>query len=326
MSGNAQDSKAADSGLKAKLEQESLFNWHSYLAYLESLSEAAAEEFKKSLHYRNAAAWADALIARVYLGCNLATLIFAILAFASPPLTWLAVAAFAMGIAWNYIDAVGGLVIALYQHKIEDKAAASINVFSSLQLTAATTAFFIGFFGLASGSLLVILSAASGFGFAACIGVSCYLEYRAMRKGEERIKKAEDLGKGLPEPEETLRSQLSAYLEKDRKIVQEHRQSAKIWLGCFIAMIAIAIVGILPMTPFIQGLLLIAVAVVCCASAIYRIPRQAQVPPSIPEDHHPKPSIDLNETSHLAPKEDQYSKKESKQPSEIDKDHPKLDA
>lgn len=298
MSGNETGETTKD--LKEILKKYHVWEWDAYIAFCKAKAENQELENKteKALYRAyEAAIQADQIMNSFYVLFSILTLILTIASLVFPALAWLPITVFAISILWNYSDAICMLAIAFYQYKTEGKLAMGVSIVASLQLTTTATLVFVALLGLASGSLMAIISLALGLAFAACMGISGFLEYQIIRTSENQLKTQKDLLENPPEG--ISKADFALYHEKSKQSIEDHRKSLETWLFFFITMAVISSIGFAPLSPTILALLMIGITAICAGIAFYRLQLSASTPsPKIPIQAGPELSTNLGPKQH----------------------------
>jgi hypothetical protein len=287
--GKSETANVRESDLFKYLKAQGLADYHSYQNFIKAHGETDPHEIAKqadpkSSRYQDIAAAADKGMTITYIILNISTVILAIASLAFPPIAVLPLVTAAFGIAWNYFDVLGGLVVGGEFLHAGDKVSAFGNFFASIQLTAGTTFYVIGLpsLHLLSGALVTVSSAFASFGFAAFMGISCLLEVRAAVKGKQRIAVLAKRYTELDNPENTdtqkstKQKALLNYIKVEQTAVQGHKAMARMWFACFVGMTAISIIGVLTLTPMVAGIALAVAAVGTVATGAYRYHLQSK--------------------------------------------------
>jgi|GEM_PF-4150220 len=186
------------------------------------------------------------------------------------------------GAFWNYYDGVMGLGLALRQWKQGEKGMAGANIFSSVQVIAATITAQIGTYAPTTLALSAsTITGLMGFSFALSMAISCALELAEVEKCDKRIKslekelnvnekKLENLHISFDEkaqPDVIKRYQERSILIRKSILIEKakrdnHIRSAKSWAACAFAMTAVAVAAYVGLSAVTLGAVPIATVLI----------------------------------------------------------------
>lgn len=168
------------------------------------------------------------------------------------------------GFAWNYFDTIGGIAQADRQLSQGEAVIGYANLLASAQLAACSIIANIATFSSAITLPASTIAGLTGFSFAACMVMSCIIESHEALECNKRAKELqEQLDQAKTDaffmrenPDEKLVERIK-FLEKsiliEKAQAANHLRSADAYLGCALAMTALAVIGYLGLTAVTCG-------------------------------------------------------------------------